>query len=267
MYDALKIWIENYKNILSPPIDNEHHKAIPIPVLQNKLNLIVGENNIGKTNILRAMSKLSLVSSSNIFFNNKINNARRYSRNEDKPRKIDSNLDNAKWSFKLEFDLPKGKIDEFFNKSKEFTPDEYKKLKHEIDNFKSFELTFSGKLSEDQEDKPRFSHPFDDITFKKHQSWIHDDFYNEITKLYPEIVNLIDDISPEIETHITYTNADIDMKNSKFKYLSLILKSFTKNHDEVMNRLKELKKPTMSNNNNEEDRLEAKKNEMKRLNM
>ncbi|MBQ7749106.1 hypothetical protein IJR75_00600 [bacterium] len=57
------------------------------------------------------------------------------------------------------------------------------------------------------------------------------------------------------------------MKNSKFKYLSLILKSFTKNHDEVMNRLKELKKPTMSNNNNEEDRLEAKKNEMKRLNM
>lgn len=67
MYDALKIWIENYKNILSPPIDNEHHKAIPIPVLQNKLNLIVGENNIGKTNILRAMSKLSLVSSSNIF--------------------------------------------------------------------------------------------------------------------------------------------------------------------------------------------------------
>ena len=122
MYDALKIWIENYKNILSPSIDNEHHKAIPIPVLQNKLNLIVGENNIGKTNILRAMSKLSLVSSSNIFFNNKINNARRYSRNEDKPRKIDSDLDNAKWSFKLEFDLPKGKIDEFFNKSKEFTP-------------------------------------------------------------------------------------------------------------------------------------------------
>ena len=87
MYDALKIWIKNYKNILSPPIDNEHHKTIPIPVLQNKLNLIVGENNIGKTNILRAMSKLSLVSSSNIFFNNKINNARRYSRNEDKPRK------------------------------------------------------------------------------------------------------------------------------------------------------------------------------------
>ena len=78
---------------------------------------------------------------------------------------------------------------------------------------------------------------------------------------------MIDDISPEIETHITYTNADIDMKNSKFKYLSLILKSFTKNHDKVMNRLKELKKPTMSNNNNEEDRLEAKKNEMKRLNM
>ena len=137
--------------------------------------------------------------------------------------------------------MPKGKIDEFFNKSKEFIPDEYKKLKHEIDNFKSFELTFSGKLSEDQEDKPRFSHPFDDVTCKKHQTWIHDDFYNEITKLYPEIVNLIDDISLEIETHITYTNADIDMKNSKFKYLSLILKSFTKNHDEVMNRLKELK--------------------------
>ncbi len=67
MYDGLKIWIENYKNILSPPIDNEPHKAIPILVLQNKLNLIVGENNIGKTNILGAMSKLSLVSSSNIF--------------------------------------------------------------------------------------------------------------------------------------------------------------------------------------------------------
>lgn len=135
--------------------------------------------------------------------------------------------------------------------SKEFTPNEYEIIKSSFDKFKSFTLTFSGIL-DGSENKPMFTHPFDEETIlKKHQNWIVNDFYNEI-------INLINDISEEIITHKVYTDVDIRNKNFKLKYLSRIVGAFVEKQsfDGIMNELKELKTPKMSNNNIEEDLIE-----------
>ena len=87
-------------------------------------------------------------------------------------------------------------------------------------------MTFSGTL-DGSENKPMFTHPFDEeMILKKHPNWIVNNFYNEIVKQYPEVVNLINGISEEIIAHIVYTDVDICNKNLKFKYLSRIVGAF-----------------------------------------
>lgn len=51
-----KLSIKNFKNIINKT--DEHRQGSvngPIFFLQNKLNIIVGKNNTGKTNILKAV--------------------------------------------------------------------------------------------------------------------------------------------------------------------------------------------------------------------
>ena len=98
----INIKIKNYKNILQLPsyIETAYNKdhIETVNFYPNKINLIVGDNNIGKTNLLRAISKLNLVDDKNV----KI-----YDVEKDKPigYEFDENKENT-WRFELNFDLP-----------------------------------------------------------------------------------------------------------------------------------------------------------------
>ena len=91
MAKVLKILIKNYKNIFKCVVDNQHNEDIPIAILQNKIYLIVGSNNISKINMLREIRKLPLISSSDYF--NKNNNAKRFNKDDDKHRNSSGKLD------------------------------------------------------------------------------------------------------------------------------------------------------------------------------
>ena len=81
--DDICIEIRNYKNILSlvPNKDGERNQD-GIHLFNKKINLIVGDNNIGKTNLLMGISKLDLEQK----------NIKRYTKN-DKPNNFTFNDD------------------------------------------------------------------------------------------------------------------------------------------------------------------------------
>lgn len=232
MGKSFRILIKNYKNILQPNCDHEHNdEPIPIVIEQNKLNLIVGNNNIGKTNMLRAISKLSLISSQT-FFNLCITKTsmkydKRFDKDNDKPRfssyeTIDENK--VEWSFQLSLDLPNDVVYNLIQKSGEFQQDEIKNCKSSIDKFKVFSVIFSGKLNGNG-NNTWFSTTFDDqqTIQRKHMRWITEIFFNSIVEsYYPKIVNLLDNHDFAdlffVPTSLSFTRQDFDKKSSTFEF-------------------------------------------------
>lgn len=236
--DDICIEIRNYKNILSlvPNKDGERNQD-GILLLNKKINLIVGDNNIGKTNLLMGISKLDLEQK----------NIKRYTKN-DKPNNFNFS-DDDRWSFKLSFDLPNLFAFNLVNDSKKFNADELTNCKNDLINLTKFFVNFSGKINAESEVGTYYSDilPNQKSIYNAKKEYFDNDFFQKVTqKFYPKIIDLIDDSSFSLNP-IVFSKQDIENKNQTFKILSDTIKAFAADsYEEIIKDLKWLKSPKSS---------------------
>lgn len=212
-------------------------------VFPNKINLIVGDNNIGKTNLLKAISKLDLAGDKNV----KI-----YNIENDKPIGYDFNEENTTWRFELNFDLPDKWVKNEVQSSKILSDDEFTNCNSELENVKNYYIAFTGKFNE-ATSVERF--PFilkkQETIYSNHREYFTGDLHKKIKEtFYPSFENLIDEKDIEL-TKIIFKKGNLDAKDMTYMKLCNLIKAFAKpgDYEKIIEYLNTLKSPKVDKTN------------------
>ncbi len=260
--NKISIKIENYKNILKLPyyVGTSYNKdhVETINFYSNKINLIVGDNNIGKTNLLKAISKLNLVQG---------DNAKIYDFINDKPigYEPDKNKEN-KWRFQLDFDLPDKWVEDEVRNSNILTQDEFSNCNHELENAKNYYIAFTGKIINETSSVEHFPPILrkQETIFSNHKDYFTGKLHDKIkATFYPLFENLIEENDIKL-TKINFKKGNLDAKDSTYSRLCSLIKAFAKcdDYEKIIEYLNKLKSPRVDKS--DEDAI-ATREENKRM--
>ena len=229
MDDKLEIKILNFRNITNEIVFN---------LVSNKLNFFVGDNNIGKTNILRSINLLDLTTKQN-----KV----KYLVETDKPRGKNFDDGNDEWSASINYDLPDDYLKNKFQKVS-MPHEDLVKIQDKLITHYSY--ISKGKVNENGGSGLYLKLFSDEILEKKFDSEIKRIQNELVNETYPNFYNLIDDVDVDFDS-INFTYRDlIESKNDAFFRVIDFLNAFTKDSAEqsdILNKLIFLKQPRQTN--------------------
>lgn len=238
MEKTLEIQIKNFRNITN---------QIKFNLVSGKLNFFVGDNNIGKTNILRAINLLNLQTTKN---------SSKFIAATDKPSTSysDSNAGDDTWEVKLNYKLPDNYLKNKFISL--ISADDFKVLENKF--ITKYEYISYGNINENGEkgmSSPLFSDDTYEKRYEKNIKNIDDELINETYPNFYNLIDSIDDINEPLD-NIIFTYQDIvGQKNDAFFRFIKFLDAFSDNPDQKSKLLEKftfIKKPKPTNLSHED---------------
>lgn len=265
------IKVKNYRNIIKLTPNNScaqyngfntniNQREDLVCFYPNKLNLIVGDNNIGKTNLLKAISKLSLTTTQE-------KNSKLYEESRDKPLgEFATKTNDSNWRFEIHFDLPDDWAKNEIINSGQFKNDEINNCLSELKEIKNYYVAFYGEFNQQTslEHIPEFLKKQSTI-YSTHKNYFEKEFNDKIKQVfYPEFYELVDDDDVKIEK-INFKKGDLDAKGAIYDKLCRLIKAFAKKDDfeKILDYLNKLKSPRVDKTDEESLQSIRDINEMK----